>query len=517
MQTQRTATARSELHRHSDDVLNAVPATLRGTARCALQCAAQPTDRIVRIGIDFGTSYSAAGAVVDGRLELVRFGREPQFRTTAYFPQTLPDPARFELTPALEAEVDALVRSARAEQSRAAARSRELRAATGSAGPAFVARSEAQLRRDALLAMRRHWLEAELARSQQTVAQVHDALYGDAAIDAYLADGHGHLVVSPKSMLGYRLHGAARDVLVGIALHILEHIRTTASAQFGRPVREAVIGRPVEFRSSMGAAGGEQAIALLTEAAHGAGFDSVSFLEEPAAAAFGYHRGLDGAQRTLVVDIGGGTTDIALADVGGAGPAPTIRGAWGIAQGGADVDLALSMRRFMPLFGKDHTRTPVHHFHEAAAVHDLQRQQAFRTRDGYAELPDPYGRRLVALQAPGNTVRLQQAVESAKVALSSASSHDAPLDPIETGLHVHSTTQHLSDAAVPYLRALSTLLADVRGVLDALPQTVFLTGGMSRSPDVQRAVAQVFPEAVPVRGDASLGVVSGLAAAAAIA
>ena len=467
----------------------------------------------VRIGIDFGTSYSAAGAVVDGQLQLVRFGDDRQFRTTAYFPQALPDPARFELTPALEAEVDALVRASRAEQARAATHARELRDATGGT-TSFVARSESQLRRDALLAVRRHWLEAEVARARQSVAQLHDALYGDAAIDAYLAEGDGHLVVSPKSMLGYKLHGQARDVLVGIALHILEHIRMTASEQFGATVRHAVLGRPVEFRSSMGAAGGEQAIALLTEAAHGAGFDEIAFLEEPAAAAFGYHRDLDEAQRTLVVDIGGGTTDVALAEVGGARAAPAILGAWGIAQGGTDVDLALSMRRFMPLFGKDRTRTPVHHYYEAAAVHDLQRQQAFRARRGFEDMPEPYGRRMLALQAPGQTVRLQQGVEAMKIALSAQAMHATSLNYIEPGLQVTSTGDELSDSARPYLHALSTLLENVRSQLDRAPDTVFLTGGMSRSPDVQRTVAALFPASALVRGDASLGVVSGLAVAA---
>lgn len=488
------------------------PATPDPTAD--LQCAPFEPARPVRIGIDFGTSYSAAGALVDGRLELVRFGGEHQFRTTAYFPQALPDPSKFELTPALEAEVDALVRAARAEQSRAAARSRELREAAQGTAPAFVARSEAQLRRDALLAVRRHWLEAELARARQSVAQLHDALYGDAAVEAYLAEGDGHLVVSPKSMLGYRLHGAARDVLVGIALHLLEHIRMTASAQFGTTVREAVIGRPVEFRSSMGPAGGEQAIELLTEAAHGAGFDRVTFLEEPAAAAFGYHRELRATQRTLVVDIGGGTTDIASADVGGDGATPVIRGAWGIPQGGTDIDLALSLRRFMPLFGKGATRTPVHHYVEAAAVHDLQRQQAFRTRRGYEDLPEPYASRLLALQSPGETVRLAQAVEAAKIALSTSPGHTTRLDTIEPGLVAASVADDLGAEAQPFLRALSALLADVGTQLDRVPDTVFLTGGMSRSPDVQRTVSAAFPGSALVRGNASLGVVSGLAAAA---
>ena len=468
----------------------------------------------VHIGIDFGTSYSAAGAVIDGRLELVRFGHECQFRTTAYFPQTLPDAARFELTPALESEVDALVRAGRAEQARAAATARELRDAAGSAVGSFVVRSEMQLRRDALLAVRRHWLEAELARSRQSVAQLHNALYGDEAIDAYLAEGDGHLVVSPKSMLGYRLHGNARDVLVGIALHILEHIRMTASEQFGATVRHAVLGRPVEFRSSMGAAGGEQAIDLLTEAALGAGFDRVSFLEEPAAAAFGYHRELKARQRTLVVDVGGGTTDIASAEVGGAEPAPVILGAWGIALGGTDVDLALSMRNFMPLFGKDHTRTPVHHYYEAAAVHDLQRQQAFRTRRGFDDIPDPYGQRLLALQMPGNTVRLQQGVELAKIALSTQAGHETPLDYIEPGLQAVCTAGDLSGSATAYLRELSNVLEHVGTQLERAPDTVFLTGGMSRSPDVQRTVAALFPASPLVQGNASLAVASGLAFAA---
>ena len=34
-----------------------------------------------RLGVDFGTSYSAAGAVVGDSIELLKFGKEKQFRT----------------------------------------------------------------------------------------------------------------------------------------------------------------------------------------------------------------------------------------------------------------------------------------------------------------------------------------------------------------------------------------------------------------------------------------------------
>ena len=47
----------------------------------------------MRIGIDFGTSYSAAAARIDGCLQHIRFGGLPQFRTAVFFPTTVPDGA----------------------------------------------------------------------------------------------------------------------------------------------------------------------------------------------------------------------------------------------------------------------------------------------------------------------------------------------------------------------------------------------------------------------------------------
>jgi len=57
-------------------------------------------------------------------------------------------------------------------------------------------------------------------------------------------------------------------------------------------------------------------------------------------------------------------------------------------------------------------------------------------------------------------------------------------------------------------------LATVRSDLDALPASIFLTGGTSRSPQVSERVQACFPEIPLVQGDPSLGVVSGLAVAA---
>jgi len=479
----------------------------------------------MRIGIDFGTSYSAAGAVMDGELQLIRFGDEQQFRTTVFFPQRLPDLSEFELTDAMHDEIRRLVGEFRRDQARqhaelrarreeAMKRPEPQRSAELGMIPSPRVRSDVELERDARTLVRRRWAAEEMRKAMLEGVDLQRALYGEEAVDAFIEGGAGQLVVSPKSMLGYKLEARARDTLLGIATQLLRHIRLTASAQLGREVRAAILGRPVRFRSSMKEAGGVQALEILTDAAYAAGFDEVDFLEEPAAAAYGYHAQTRRPRRTLILDIGGGTTDMALADVGGDSAAPIVHDSWGEPVGGTDVDIELSMRGVMPLFGKGVTRTPTHQFYEASAVQDLQRQARFR-ETSFEHVDAPYGRRLEALKKPGHTVRLNRAVERAKIRLSEAERMTLDLDFIEEGLAAPIDVARLSDAASPFLHQLRTLMERARDDLDAPPETVYLTGGMSRSPYVPLLVKEIFPDAELVAGNASLGVVSGLARAAA--
>lgn len=465
--------------------------------RLAPQCAAPPAPgTVMRLGIDFGTSNSAAAAVIDGRVVPIEFGAQQQFRTTVYFPEVMRDPAEFDLTPALERQVDELIESGRRD---ALAAGRE--------------RSPDALRRDAIRVVRRQWMETQMREPRSSAALLQNAVYGDDALDAYFVEGEGNLVQSPKSMLGYNLHPRARQTITGIAAHILEHIRLTASQQLGVQVRRALLGRPVQFRSSIGEAGNAQALEILHSAAITAGFDDVAFLEEPAAAAMHYHAVSRERHAAVVVDIGGGTTDIAHASVGG-DAAPQVYRAWGIPRGGTDIDLALSLAGFMPQFGRGLTRVPSHHYVEAAMVQDTTRQRDFR-QHRYDAVPAPYEARLQALQEPGNTARLYRAVERSKIRLSDAERHAETLDYIEAGLQVQVQAEELVQAARSYLEALQELLAQVRQDIGGAPAAVFLTGGMSRAGYLQRLVAAAFPQARLVHGDPSFGVVQGLALAAA--
>ena len=449
----------------------------------------------MKIGIDFGTSNSAA-AVVEGRVVPIRFGEAEQFRTTVYFPEVMRDPNDFELTPALEHELARLIDAA----------ARDARAAGQERAPDA-------LRREALRVVRRQWMEEQMQAPLSSTKLLQNAVYGDEALEAYFEENEGNLVQSPKSMLGYNLHPRARQTITGIATHILEHIRLTASRQLDTPVRTATLGRPVQFRSSIGAAGNDQALDILHTAAIAAGFDSVDFLEEPAAAAMHYHAESAQEHDTVVVDIGGGTTDVAHARVGGA-QAPKIHRAWGIARGGTDIDLALSLGAYMPLFGRGSSRVPAHHYVEAAMVQDMTRQRDFR-QHAYRDVDAPWGKRLQALQDTGNTARLYREVERCKIALSSEEQHASALDFIERDLAVAVDRSRLETAASNYLGELGGLLEQVRADIGHDPAAIFLTGGMSRAGYLQQAVAAAFPGSTLVRGNPSFGVVHGLAWAAA--
>ncbi|HEY4293845.1 Hsp70 family protein [Luteibacter sp.] len=403
----------------------------------------------MHIGIDFGTSYTAAATFVDGELTHVMFGDAKQFRTAVFFPEVVPDPSR----------------------RRAAGESRAA-----------------------------------------TVESFQEALFGDEAVDAYLEYGDGNLIESPKSMLGFRMDPQVRKVIVHIATYVLEHIRLAAGRQLGEEIRTAVIGRPVHFRSSMGEKGSEQAVEIIREAAAVAGFDAVSFLEEPAAAAMHYHKRLDTRQTALIVDIGGGTTDVAFAELGG-DELPRIVRTWGLAKGGTDLDVSLSMHAFMPQLGNNLTRVPVHHYVEAASVHNLPKQREFRRQD-YRLVDDPWRSRLQALQQPGATTRLNQTAERSKIALSSHERTEADLGFLEACLGVHIARTDMDQAVEPFIERMQRLLAEVRDEWPSVPASVFLTGGTSRSPVVKAAVRESFPGIPMVEGDPSLGVVSGLAVAA---
>ena len=148
------------------------------------------------------------------------------------------------------------------------------------------------------------------------------ALVGSAAIERYLqAEEKGRLIQSLKSHLSSRsLTGTEvlgrRYKLEDLVARILGDLRKQAEEYFARPIRSAMVGRPVRFVGAETAEDDDFAVTRLRAAFSVAGFERVDFELEPVAAACSYEASLDHDELILIGDFGGGTSDFSLLRVG---------------------------------------------------------------------------------------------------------------------------------------------------------------------------------------------------------
>ena len=147
-------------------------------------------------------------------------------------------------------------------------------------------------------------------------------LTGPAAIESYLqAEEKGRLVQSLKSHLSSRsLTGTEvfgrRYKLEDLIARMIGDLRKHAAKQFERPIRYAMVGRPVRFVGAETPEDDDFAVSRLREAFTAAGFERVDFEMEPVAAACAYEATLDHDELILIGDFGGGTSDFSLLRVG---------------------------------------------------------------------------------------------------------------------------------------------------------------------------------------------------------
>jgi hypothetical chaperone protein len=148
------------------------------------------------------------------------------------------------------------------------------------------------------------------------------AFTGPAAIERYLqAEEKGRLIQSLKSHLSSRsLTGTEvfgrRYKLEDLVARILSDLRENAERHFGKPVRHAMVGRPVRFVGADTTEDDDFAVTRLRTAFAAAGFEHVDFEMEPVAAACAYEASLDHDELILIGDFGGGTSDFSLLRVG---------------------------------------------------------------------------------------------------------------------------------------------------------------------------------------------------------
>ncbi len=145
---------------------------------------------------------------------------------------------------------------------------------------------------------------------------------GPWAIEHYLEAEHkGRLIQSLKSYLSSRLLTGTEVLgrhytLEDLISRMLADLRAHAERQFGVPVREAMVGRPVRFVGAEKEEDEAYALERLRHAFKLAGYERVEFEMEPVAAAYSYESTLDHDELIMIGDFGGGTSDFSLLHVG---------------------------------------------------------------------------------------------------------------------------------------------------------------------------------------------------------
>ncbi len=145
---------------------------------------------------------------------------------------------------------------------------------------------------------------------------------GPSGVEHYLdAEEKGRLIQSLKSFLTSKSLRSTevfgRQVLLEeLIANILRDLRREAERQFGAPVRDIVVGRPVRFVGSDNEDDDLFAAARLEKSLRIAGFENIQFEFEPIGAACHYESTLTRDELILIGDFGGGTSDFSLLRVG---------------------------------------------------------------------------------------------------------------------------------------------------------------------------------------------------------
>jgi len=369
------------------------------------------------------------------------------------------------------------------------------------------------------------------------------SLTGPAAIERYLdADEKGRLVQSLKSHLPSRMLTGTevfgrRYKLEDMISRMLADLRKHAERQFDRPIRSAVVGRPVRFVGSESVEDDDFAVARLRESFALAGFEKLDFELEPVAAAYAYESTLDRNELILIGDFGGGTSDFSLLRVGPAvrrrGRTPEyLLGNGGVGLAGDSFDARIVRKLVSPALGSDSEARSLNKILPAVPAWiyaNLERWHYLsflRTNNVREILKSAHIRALepekiealIAIIDEDLGYQLHQSVQQVKFELSRSQSavfhfHHGSMD-LDIPIARAEFEGWIKDELSSIENCIDTLL-ETAGVLPGEVDRVFLTGGTSFVPAVRRIFATRFGEEHIRTGNEFTSVAHGLALRAA--
>lgn len=358
-----------------------------------------------------------------------------------------------------------------------------------------------------------------------------DIVFGQAALDLYLKDPRDvYYVKSPKSFLGASgLHEVQISFFEDLVCAMMANIKQKAEHHTQQTIEDAVIGRPINFHGRGGELANQQAEAILVRAAKRAGFREIAFQFEPVAAGLEYEAALSKDQTVLVVDIGGGTTDCSLIQMGPSYRGKTDRTASLLAHsgqrvGGNDLDIYLALKQLMDQFGmssqtQSGIKMPLIQFWNPIAINNVEAQKDFYSRQNLAALnrlrqeaqePEKLAR-LIEVYNQTLGYSLVRRAEEAKIALSNDDNYLARIALMNETLEVNISREQMVESIQSPKSKMIELVKEAVNQGGVQPDAIFMTGGSAQSPVLCHAIEQQLPNIPIVRGNDFGSVTAGLA------
>ncbi len=365
-----------------------------------------------------------------------------------------------------------------------------------------------------------------------------EVLTGGGAIERYLEDNAGRFIQSMKTWLPSstftRTQIRNRTLILEELIAIfLRGLKARGSEMLGTELTQVVLGRPARF--SVEAKADAFAEQRLRKAAELAGFEKVSFVIEPIAAALAYEASLTRDELVLVADFGAGTSDLTLMWLG-----PSRRGqrdrrvdvvaSSGVYVGGDRFDAAIMKHKLLPFFGQGSTYEvgfkkmpiPTYVLGRLLSWNEMSLIREKSTRE-LIDMMLKTSDNKPAIEALHDLVmynlgyRLYRAIEKAKVELSTQNKAVVAFHDERIHIEAKVTRAEFDSFCMPLIDELEACTDEL---IKRAPQplhidSVFLTGGSSQIPAVRELFARKFGEDRLRTADAFTSVAEGLGRASA--
>ena len=465
-------------------------------------------------GLDFGTSNCSIGDYCEGIPRLIPIdGNEIQM-PSAVFSLRKTVVAK----PIDEREVDRLTDQLFRNQSKGVLKKiGNALGVTSNTGEKRLNREEVEklvrsrLQRDSNAEALRKYKElgvSSISRSSKMI------IGSDAIKEHALRPDDGIFAKSPKSFLGSDLKAIHLSSFGHIVREMLTHIKYSAESYTQSSFDSVVLGRPVNYNALTSSAGNSQALNIMRDAAASAGFKNIEFEYEPVAAARDFERTLSHPSLVLVVDIGGGTTDVTMIHLSSkyanyADREKHILAADGTRIGGNDLDILFSLYKIARHLGKEsldndgliinrNSPVPLNIYWNAVQINNVHSVAEFQSQETAREINNCLSKtsgemrtmleRLRVLQAENYSYRFNRSAEMGKILLSSKENIHLPLRYLGDDLVVELNRHDLADAISSVARKIRNLIDDTVAAAGSTPEYIYVTGGSAKSPNLMELI-----------------------------